>query len=200
MVSWNEIHGHVTQRFQALFLLVCSCKTFLPSDDTVLVKMHHHDTIFKKMHQGTTPRVTWCVKFGSCAHRCEMPRAFCGGACHRERWWSLARVCNKCKCPQREEGGHVVEKAGVTMGSTGSRNLWPRKGSRACGMCRARVSGFQEDLGICLQVLESASQREVTGKEWLKRHCIGSRRMLSHKLIERFLTTGRIYKTRQHAN
>ena len=105
MVSWNEIHGHVTQRFQALFLLVCSCKTFLPSDDTVLVKMHHHDTIFKKMHQGTTPRVTWCVKFGSCAHRCEMPRAFCGGACHRQRWWSLARVCNKCKCPQREEEG-----------------------------------------------------------------------------------------------
>ena len=28
-----------------------------------------------------------------------------GRACHRERWWSLARVCNKCKCPQREEGG-----------------------------------------------------------------------------------------------
>ena len=55
-------------------------------------------------------------------------------------------------------GAHVVEKAGVTMGSTGSRNLWPRKGSRACGMCRARVSGFQEDLGICLQVLESASK------------------------------------------
>ena len=30
---------------------------------------------------------------------------------------------------------HAVEKAGgrtLTMGSTGSRNLWPRKGSRAC--------------------------------------------------------------------
>ena len=127
-----------------------------------------------------------------------MPRAFYGGepATGRddEAWLVFATNANVLR-GKREGGGHVVEKAGVTMGSTGSRNLWPRKGSRACGMCRARVSGFQEDLGICLQVLESASQREVTGKEWLLSHCIGSRRMLSHKLIERFLTTGRIYKT-----
>ena len=168
MVSWNEIHGHVTQRFQALFLLLCSCKTFLPSDDTVLVKMHHHDTIYSKNAPGYHPqsdmmREIWVMR----ASLWDAQGVLWGRACHQERWWSLARVCNKCKCPQREEGGHVVEKAGVTMGSTGSRNLWPRKGSRACGMCRARVSGFQEDPGICLQVWESASQREVTGKEWL---------------------------------
>ena len=97
-----------------------------------------------------------------------MPRAFYGGepATGRddEAWLVFATNANVLR---GKRGGHVVEKAGVTMGSTGSRNLWPRKGSRACGMCRARVSGFQEDLGICLQVLESASQREVTGKEWL---------------------------------
>ena len=172
MVSWNEIHGHVTQRFQALFLLLCSCKTFLLSDDTVLVKMHHHDTIFKKCTRAPPPEWhdAWNLGHAHIAVRCpgrsmgeslppgEMMKP---GSCLQQMQMSLEGT------GRRRRGGHVVEKAGVTMGSTGSRNLWPRKGSRACGMCRARVSGFQEDLGICLQVLESASQREVTGKEWL---------------------------------
>ena len=189
MVSWNEIHGHVTQRFQALFLLMCSWKTFLPSDDTVLVKMHHHDTIFKKCTRAPPPEWhdAWnlghahiavrcpgrsmgeslppgeMMKPGSCLQQMQMSSEGRGsGSCSGESWsYNGIHWVAESLAPERISSMRNVPSESFRI-SRGSWNLPP-----SLGICLSERGHWQ---GMALEALHWFAQNAQSQIDWKVSH------------------------------